>query len=148
MFDPVFGWPNIVRFSWATCKNILTEKTRTSKPAPNKTTTKATTARAARAAQRSTGDVPDPESQGEPVAAVPLFGSLLPSGSRAYSVRWTDEPPLLTSFFGKSSAKKAPEAEDSPSWQRTSQTATAAHTKARTGIAYDLGLQPTTLGFL
>lgn len=121
VLDPVFGWPNIVRFSWATCKNLLIERTRTELP-------------------RTRGQkcLPTPVEKTEQMSP---FGTILPTGTRAYHVRWVDEPVTLTSFFGKSQKK------DKTEWEDVSQLASSAHSKVKTGVASDLGLQPTSLGF-
>lgn len=149
LLDPVFGWPNIVRFSWATCKNLLTEKTGPVKRTPAMSTSSASSsARSARAVKRAAVVEVPPESE-EPAPHASPFGSLFPTGSRAYAVRWVDDPPSLATFFSKSSGKKpVNETDVSAPWERASRSSAAAQSKARTGLAHELGLQPTTLGFL
>lgn len=72
--DPVFGWPGIVRFSWATAKTMLEEK---------------------RSAARGEGESHAP------------LGTVRPSNTRAYPVRWIDEDVTITDFF-KTKSKPVP----------------------------------------
>ncbi len=84
MLDPVFGWPNIVRFSWATVKTMMTEKlhgaitqTRAKAAPPGKEAAKVL----------------------EPGRNV--FGTASCALTRCYGTRWNDEPAQITNFFQK-----------------------------------------------
>ncbi|PWN24200.1 ribonuclease HII, partial [Microstroma glucosiphilum] len=94
--DPVFGWPGVVRFSWATIKTLLEEK-RTVKGA-------ASSAGATRASKAVNGGA-GPATIGDAANTVAPFltstGSLPPpvGQPRGYKIKWIDEPAQITSFF-------------------------------------------------
>ncbi|KAN0065000.1 hypothetical protein ACQY0O_002061 [Thecaphora frezii] len=84
--DPVFGWPGVVRFSWATVKTLLDQHA--GAPSSN-------------AKRKSTTHPPSTSTSVEEGAqAKNRYGTLLPpSGKRAYTVTWNDQPTTIATFF-------------------------------------------------
>lgn len=120
--DPVFGWPGVVRFSWATIKTLLEEK---SKVKPGK----------------QEGEVVLP-----PETTITTTGSAAPLGGqpRGYKVRWVDEAAQITNFFatragggaGALSAAAGPQHITSALWKENEE----AGKKERKGLMKDLGI--------
>lgn len=148
--DPVFGWPGVVRFSWATIGTLLAEK---SKSSTTTTTGQTRSSRvgtalaiaAADAVAAGGGGDDDKPSQFE----VNVTGSRAPPAGhpRGYKIKWADEPAQITSFFsakaGASAAGHAavtassgPQAIASALWKQNEDTLR----KERKGIVKDLGL--------
>jgi ribonuclease H2 subunit A len=140
--DPVFGWPGVVRFSWATIKTLLEEK-RTVKGAGSATSaTRASKAVNGSGAAATTVEVSNTVSPG-----LTSTGSLPPpiGQPRGYKIKWVDEPAQITSFFtakggaltnGSSAGAGDPSAVTSLMWKRNEETLK----KDRTGLRKDLGL--------
>lgn len=107
--DPVFGWPGVVRFSWATVKTLLEEKVR----APCAAGAKKASAGGKRASRSTSSKAPKqeeveedtPDAGPSTLTAPPLgaTGSLIPPPGqpKGYRVKWADEPAQITSFFAK-----------------------------------------------
>ncbi|PWN25997.1 ribonuclease H-like protein [Jaminaea rosea] len=107
--DPVFGWPGIVRFSWATVKTLLEERVR----APGAAGAKKAAAGGKRASRSASSKAPKQEEgeedtpDGGPAtlttSALSATGSLNPPPGqpKGFRVKWADEPAQITSFFTK-----------------------------------------------
>lgn len=139
--DPVFGWPGVVRFSWATIKTLLEEK-RTVKGAGSA----AGTTRAAKAPNGSATTVSAGEGANTVAPGLTSTGSLAPpvGQPRGYKIKWIDEPAQITSFFakggavtnGSSAGTGNPAAVASLMWKRNEDSLK----KDRSGLRKELGL--------
>ncbi|CAO1626561.1 unnamed protein product [Sympodiomycopsis kandeliae] len=136
--DPVFGWPGVVRFSWATIKTLLDEKSR----APTTRVSRQNGSATATSTESSTDS-----SLPETVAVGPTGSRLpLPGQPKGHKVRWVDEPAQITSFFAAKAGKGAmahavtptssPEVLASAQWKKNEDKMK----KDRKGIVKDLGI--------
>lgn len=111
--DPVFGWPGLVRFSWATIKTLLEEKVRVAPTAAiqeEPSTGRRSSARAG-ASQNVAAKVATPSEAVESSTALGCTGCHMPrvGQTKGFKVTWVDEAaaaPKISAFF--SAAKPSP----------------------------------------
>ncbi|KDN42845.1 ribonuclease H-like protein [Tilletiaria anomala UBC 951] len=124
--DAVFGWPGIVRFSWQTAKDLMSEKVKVGTAAVK--TRASSKSQKARGAEQVSQTSPAVETLAGP------YGTRQPTLTRCHDIRWTDEPAQITNFFQKAAASAKGSSNAVPI------DIGSVLKKARCGIAKDLGV--------